>query len=296
MTPSLRALLRRLAPGFLKARLPGRLKARLRAALGIEPWPDLAVRHPLFRNAQYRTLRREARAFDVEKPHKPVLERGHQTSYLVARWFAEAGVKSAFHVGYASGRYLFYLSRMGVRVGGTDLPASETAWTQVAASALDERIRRRLLDVDFFDLTPELIRSVWTEADLPLGVLFSEATFETMLPWREAGVSVVKYGAMERARLHRLMQERFPETLCGLTDCFRNMVFIEPEPSAGGAGAVFSRCAGRLAGLAFSVWRFHPPFDSLFRLSVQSPVRQAVYAYTRDQRLLDTLRPYADPL
>jgi hypothetical protein len=69
------------------------------------------------REASYRDLRREAARFDVEKPNKPVLERGHQTSYLVARWLSDAGVTSAFQVGYANGRYLFYLSRMGVACG-----------------------------------------------------------------------------------------------------------------------------------------------------------------------------------
>lgn len=296
MKATLRALFRRLTPPILTARAPARLKARARAALGIEPWPDLAVRHPLFRAAEFRALRKAARAFDVEKPHKPVLERGHQASYVVARWFAAAGVKSAFHVGYASGRYLFYLSRMGIRGGGTDLPPEETAWTEVAPGVLDDETRGRLLATDFFDLRAGQIRSVWGEGGVPVGVLFSEATFETMLPWRETGVSVPKYGAMDAVTRHRLMYERFPDKLAELGVCFRDMVFIEPEPAAGCAGTMFERCARRLPELAYSVWAFRPPLDSLFRLSPRFPTRQTVYAYTRDQRLLDALRTYADPM
>jgi hypothetical protein len=102
-------LLRRRAPASLKKLLPVGARARLRAWFGLDVWPDLAVRHPLFRRAEYRALRDAARVFDVAKEHKPIRNRPHQTSYLLARWFADAGVASAFHVGYASGRYLFYL-------------------------------------------------------------------------------------------------------------------------------------------------------------------------------------------
>ena len=45
----------------------------------------------------------------------------------------------------------------------------------------------------------------------------------------------------------------------------------------------------------YSIWRFRPPFDHLFRLSPHNPTRQVVYAFTRDASLLDGLRPYADP-
>ena len=89
------------------------------------------------------------------------------------------------------------------------------------------------------------------------------------------------------------MHERFPAKVAELGDAAGNMIFVEPEPSAGGAGAVFAACAGRLPGFAYSVWGFRPPFDRLFRLSPRFPTRQAVYAFTRDGRLLETLGVYA---
>src|SRR5262245_38178252 len=300
------ASLRRSVPTRIKARMSGRLKARVRALLGIEPWPDLAVRHPLFRTPQYRALRDQARPFDVEKLNRPVLERGHQAAYVVARWFEAARMRTAFHVGYANGRYLFYLSRMGIACGGTDLPAGETEWVDVPADALDASTRRRMLRVDFFHLDAELLRSVWSGPDetaphlrasdggtCPVDVLFSEATFETLLPWRTDGVSVASYLAMGARAREALMHERFPGVLAGLASCVRNMIFIEPEPSAGGAGAVFDACGRRVTGLDYSVWEFRPPFDTLFRLSPGSPTRQAVYAVTRDAELLGALRCYA---
>lgn len=293
MTSALGALLRRCVPAAVTARVPPRLRARARAVLGIEPWPDLAVRHPLFRSREYRALRAAAHVFDEPRPSKPVLERGHQTSYLVARWFAAAGVRSVFHVGYASGRYLFYLSRMGIRGGGTDLPDAETAWTRAPAGALDTESRARLLRVDFFELRPDAIRSAWGQGALPIDVLFSEATFETMLPWREVGVSVPKYAAMDRAALARLTLERLPAKLAELAPCFESIVLIEPEPEAGGAGRVFEACAERLGHLRYRVWRFVPPFDSLFRLSPGQPTRQALYLFTRGPRLADALAEFA---
>jgi len=87
----------------LRARLSKQLKARVRALLGIEPWPDLAERHPLFRSPEYRALRAAASPFDVDKPGKPVLERGLEASYLVAKCSVEAGVRPAFHAGFAKG-------------------------------------------------------------------------------------------------------------------------------------------------------------------------------------------------
>jgi hypothetical protein len=293
---ALREVLRRWTPGVLRRRLSPRLKARARALLGLEPWPDLAVRHRLFREPQYRSLRLAARGFDVEQPHKPVLERGHQTAYLVARWFADAGVTSAFHVGYANGRYLFYLSRLGIQAGGTDLPPEETGWTTVPARLLDEATGTRLLALDLFDLTADRVRDAWGAAHVPIDVLFSEATFETMLPWRDSGVSVAKYGAMSRAELRRLTHERLPAKLAELAPCFGNVVLIEPEPSAGGAGDVFAECARRLPGFDFSVWEFRPPLDRLFRLSAWSPTRQTVYAFLREGRLGEALGAYARPL
>lgn len=274
-----------------------RLKARLRAVLGIEPWPDLAVRHPLFRSPEYRRLREEARVFDVSRPNKPVLERGHQASFLLGRCFAAAGIRSAFQVGYADGRHLFYLSRMGIRVGGTDLPEERTAWVRIPDGALDPATRGRLLRVDFFRLTAgELgLLSDGPEGE-PVDLLFSEATFETLLPWRAGGASVPGYLAMDPGALRALMHERFPGKLEELKDAARNMIFIEPEPAAGGAGAVFEACARRLPDLACSRWGFRAPLDRLFRLSPGYPTRQAVYAFTRDARLLEMLRPYVEPL
>ena len=271
------------------------LKARVRALLGIEPWPDLAVRHPLFREARYRALRRDAARFDVEKPNKPVLERGHQTSYLVARWLSEAAIRTAFQVGYANGRYVFYLSQMGIECGGTDLPADETAWTAIPSDALDAPVRRRLLEVDFFDLTPLQVLAGFSRGnDQPLDVLFTEATFETMLPWRSTGVSVPKYATMKPEALHALLEEKLPAKLAELATSVRNIVLIEPEPAAGGAGRVFEMCARRLAGFRYDVWRFRSPFDRLFRLSASSSTEQVVYAYVRDSRLTDTLGAYAE--
>ena len=280
-------------PAPLKRRVSVAWKARVRALLGVEPWPDLSVRHALFREPRYRALRAEAARFDVEKPNKPVLERGHQTSYLLARWLADAGVRSAFQVGYANGRYLFYLSRLGIACGGTDLPREDTAWTAVPAGALDEPTTRRRLEVDFFALTAADVRAGWAQRDLPLDVLFTEATFETLLPWRESGVSVPKYAAMSRARLAALLHDALPAKLAELEGSARNVLLTEPEPCAGGAGDVFAGCARRIPGRAFSVWRFRPPFDRLFRLSPGFPTEQVVYAYVRDPAVTDVLATYA---
>jgi hypothetical protein len=292
---SLARAFRRCVPASVKARFSARAKARARALLGIEPWPDLAVRHPLFRTPAYRELRRGAAAFDVEKAHKPVLERGHQTSYLVARWFADAGVRTAFHVGYANGRYLFYLSRAGIACGGTDLPAEDTAWVDVPEGVLDPAIRRRMLRADFFDLDGPALRSLWPERRAPaVDVLFSEATFETMLPWRHGRASVPMYLQMPPAALDALLRDRLPATLASIAGEARNMIFIEPEPDAGGTGAVFGACRASLPGLDASAWKFRPPFDHLFRLSPGDPTHQVIYAFTRDRGLLEALKPYAE--
>jgi hypothetical protein len=284
-------------PRSVRSRVPPRMKARIRAWLGLEPWPDLAVRHPLFRSPEYRRLREAARAFDVLKPNKPILERGHQTSFVLARWFAAAGVGRAFHVGYANGRHLFYLSTMGIQCGGTDLPDEDTAWVQIPDGSLDGATRRRLLRTDFFRLTRAQLDELWTEqAPAAVSLLFSEATFETLLPWRETGASVPGYLALDPGERRALMHEQFPAKLAELGDSVGNMLFIEPEPAAGGTGAVFEACARSLPDLAYSVWGFRPPLDRLFRLSPRHPARQMVYAFTRDRCLLDALRAYADPL
>jgi hypothetical protein len=284
-------------PASVRSRVPPRMKARVRAWLGIEPFPDLAVRDPLFRSSEYRRLRDSARAFDVEKPNKPVLERPHQTSYVLARWFAAAGVGRAFHVGYANGRHLFYLSAMGIQGAGTDLPDENTAWVQIPDGGLDATTRLRLLRKDFFELTTADLDRLWTApTPSPMTVLFSEATFETLLPWREVGVSVPGYRTMDPRELHMLMHQRFPSKLAELGADIDNMIFIEPEPSAGMTGAVFEACTRRLPDHDYSVWGFRPPLERVFRLSPRHPCRQVVYAFTRDRRLLDELRAYADRL
>jgi hypothetical protein len=285
-------VLRRVLPDALSARTSKRLKARFRALLGIEPWPDLAVRYPLFRTAEYRALREAARVFDVEKPNKPVLERGHQVSYVVAKWFRDAGVRSAFHVGFANGRYLFYLSRLGIACAGVDLPPERTAWVNVPGGVLDEAVTRRLLRRDFFDLALGELEALWGPGTA-VDVLFSEATFETLLPWRERGASIPGYLAMDPGALRALIHERFPLKLAELSRSVRNMIFIEPEPEAGGAGAVFEACAARLGGFEHGVWNFRPPLDSLFRLSPRYPTRQCIYAFTMDPALLVALGTYA---
>lgn len=292
-----RATLGGLLPEAVRARIPQRLKARVRAILGIEPYPDLAVRHRLFRTPEFRARRLAARPFDVRQPNKPVRERGHQTSYLLSCWLSAAGVGSVFHVGYASGRHVFYLSRAGIACAGTDLPPDQSEWVDVPEGSLDEATRRRLLRVSFFDLTPADLRSVWAGTGVGRAdVLLSEATFETFLPWRAAGVSVPGYFSDDPEERRVLMHERFPAKVAELGDEAGNMIFIEPEPGAGGAGAVFAACAGRLPGFAYSVWSFRPPFDRLFRLSPRFPTRQTIYAFTRDPRLLETLGIYAVPL
>jgi hypothetical protein len=294
---SLRTVIRSCVPARVRARVPPRAKARLRAWLGVEPWPDLAVRHRLFRSADYRRLRESARAFDLVKPNRPVLDQPHQRSYVLARWFADSGVGRAFHVGYANARHVFYLSAMGIECGGTDLPEENTAWVRIPTGALDEGTRQRLLRKDFFLLTSMDWDRLWTAASKnTTSVLFSEATFETLLPWRETGVSVPGYGAMSPRELHGLMHERLPARLAELEGRVDSMLFIEPEPAAGGTGAVFDACARRLSTLSHSVWGFRAPLDRVFRLSPRHPCRQVVYAFTRDQRLLDELRAYADPL
>lgn len=289
------ALVRRSVPALIKTSVPVRWKACVRALLGVEPWPDWAVRHALFRGAEYRRLRRMATAFDRPRPHKPVLERPHQASYVVARWFRDAGVRRAFHVGYMDGRYCFYLSRLGIECAGTDLPPEETEWVKIPDDTFDVDTRRRLLRVDFFDLTADRFRTLWPAPPV-IDVVFSEATFETMLPWRSHDVSVKKYRLMSAETRAAHMRERFPEKLAELGDVVRNFVFIEPEPDAGGAGAVFDACARRLPDFEYAVWSFRPPLDMLFRLSPRHPVKQTIYAYCRSPRLLTALDAYAVPL
>lgn len=288
-------VLRRCLPASLKARVPVRLKAWARTKLLGEPWPDLAILHPLFRTADYQALRRAATPFDrFRKPYKPPLERGHQASYFVSRWFAEARVRSAFHAGYSNGRYLFYLLREGIDCGGTDLDLAEAPENEVPAGVFEARVLLRLLRVDFFELGVDHLRSTWRT--LPVDVLFTEATLETLFPWRKQGFTVLKYRAVQPEVRKELLYERLPVKLSQLGECFRHMVFIEPEPSAGGTGEVFERCARRLPDFEYSVWQFRPPFDQLFRLSPWEPTLQAVYAYTRDPGLLSPLRAYCDRL
>ena len=287
--------LRRAVPPALKARIPVSLKARARALLGLEPWPDLAVRHPLFRSNRYRATRKAAAAFDAYgNPYKPVIERGHQTSFVVAQWFSQAGVRSVFHVGFASGRYVFYLLRCGIDAGGTELMPEETPGTRVAVDIFPRAVQGRLAREDFFDLTPARLREIWGDPEaFPLGVLFTEATFETLIPWRRRGFTIPKYAQITPEVREGLLKRQLPGKLMELQSCFRNMIFIEPEPGAGGAGLVFDACAKGLPGFEYSVWTFRPPLDHLFRLSPSQPTRQAIYAYTRDPALLSALGEYA---
>jgi hypothetical protein len=286
-------LLRRAVPPALKAQVGKRFKARVRALLGIEPWPDLAVRLPLFRTPEFQALRAAARAFDIEKPSKPVLERGHQASYVVAKWLKEGGVRSAFHVGFANGRYLFYLQKLGIACGGVDLPAEDTRWADIPPGALDDATMRRLVRRDFLALTEADVRPLWGPG-ATVDVVFSEATFETMLPWRAQGASVPRYLALSADARRALLEHELPDAVARMKDWARNMTFIEPEPAAGESGAVFAACAARLADFQYSVWAFRPPLDQLFRLSAYYPTRQTVYAFTRDARLLEALTPYAE--
>lgn len=298
MSPARRAfgeLLGRAVPRALRAQVGKRFKARVRALLGIEPWPDLAVRHPLFRTSEYQGLRAAARQFDIEKPSKPVLERGHQASYVVAKWFAAGGVRSAFHVGFANGRYFFYLQKMGIACGGVDLPTKDTLWADIPPGALDDATTRRLVRRDFLELTEADLRPLWGPG-ATVDVLFSEATFETMLPWRAEGASIPRYLTLSAGERQTLLEHRLPDAVARMKDWARNMAFIEPEPDAGDSGAVFAACAARLPGFQYSVWAFRPPLDQLFRLSPRDPTRQTVYAFTRDGRLLEALRAYAAPL
>lgn len=290
--------LRRCIPQGLRAWVPVSLKAQTRALLGLDPWPDLAIRHSLFTTPQYRAVRQAAGPFDrYRKPYKPVIERGHQVSYLIGNWFVQSGVQSVFHAGYSNGRYLFYFRRMGLECGGTELPLAEAPSTEVPGEIFDSETLGRMLRIDFFELTPAHIERIgWTPERFPAAVLFTEATFETLIPWRLQGFSVAKYASMNLAARELLLRERLPAKLCALKDCFRNVIFIEPEPDAGGAGEVFDACAGQLSEFRYSVWRFRPPFDRLFRLSPTQSTTQAVYAYTRDPALLDPISAYADPL
>ncbi len=287
--------LRRAVPPALKARIPLSLKARARALLGIEPWPDMAVRHPLFRTNRYRAMRKAAAVFDAYgNPNKPVIERGHQTSFVVAQCFSQAGVRSVFHVGYASGRYVFYLLSCGIDAGGTELMPEETPGTRVAVDIFPRAVQGRLAREDFFGLTPARVREIWGDPEaFPLGVLFTEATFETLIPWRHQGFTIPKYAQVDAAVREGLLKRQLPGKLTELQSCFRNMIFIEPAPGAGGAGLVFDACAKGLPGFEYSVWTFRPPLDHLFRLSPSQATRQAVYAYTRDPELLSALGEYA---
>jgi hypothetical protein len=141
-------VVRRRTPDWVKRLLSVRAKSTARAVLGIEPWPDLAVRHPLFRTPEYRAAREAARAFDVEKPNKPALERGHQTSFVLAQWFAAAGVERAFHVGYANGHVC--TSRRSGHQAAERICRKRHRLGAIPEGTLDAATCRRLLRLDFF--------------------------------------------------------------------------------------------------------------------------------------------------
>jgi len=160
------------------------------------------------------------------------------------------------------------------------------------------KVRSRLVAADFLELPPAQLSAAWDVDHLPIDVAFSEATFETLLPWRprEAGVSVPKYRAMQPAALADLVGTALPARLAALSPAIRNFAFIEPEPTAGGAGSLFARCAESLPDFRYTVWAFRPPLDYLYRLSPHFPTRQTLYTFTRDNRLTAALAPYATPL
>src|SRR4030095_8893697 len=94
--------------------------------------------------------------------------------------------------------------------GGPALPAAETYWTERVAARLDPTTAGRLLTLDFFDLRPEDVRRAWGSATVPIDVCFSEATFETLLPWREGRASVPKYGELDGGALRAVSVGRAP--------------------------------------------------------------------------------------
>src|SRR5262249_25405506 len=122
-----------------------------------------AVRHPVFRDPAYRRLRKLAQPFNSGKP---LQEQLHQRSFLLARWFAEAGIRSAFHVGYASGRHIFYLTQRGIVCAGTDLPPDKTSWVRLPRGAFDAATMQRLLRKDFFHLSRNDVHAVWQGTDI----------------------------------------------------------------------------------------------------------------------------------
>src|SRR5439155_12625094 len=131
------------------------------------------------------------------------------------------------------------------------LEVAEVPENAVPARVFEERVLRRLLRVDFFELGADHLRATWS--GLPIDMLFTEATFETLVPWRKQGFTVVKYRTAQPEVRHGLLYEGLPARLGALRECFRNMVFIEPEPTAGGAGEVFERCARRLPDFEYSI-------------------------------------------
>ena len=54
--------LRRAVPLALRAKLSVSVKTRVRTLSGLDPWPDLAVRHPLLGSRRYRATRKAAAA------------------------------------------------------------------------------------------------------------------------------------------------------------------------------------------------------------------------------------------
>ena len=52
-------------------------------------------------------------------------------------------------------------------------------------------------------------------------MLFSEATFETMLPWRPHGASVPSYLELTAGERRDLAERRLPAAVAGATDGFK---------------------------------------------------------------------------
>jgi hypothetical protein len=141
------------------------------------------------------------------------------------------------------------------------------------------------LEADF-DLTPPQVSAGCAARQQPLDVLFTEAMFETMLPWRD-GVSVPVRGHEPRSA-HELLQESWRSSLLSraLRAQYRSH---RARASMGGAGRVFES-RRRLPGFP-TAWRFVLRRSAL---PTQSPRRSRWCTLRSDRRLTDVLGAYAE--